>query len=168
MATDVDPEAEPTTISVSEEARLGWREHPVHVRMPVDVRSAALTIIAAAALLLILQMAQPVIIPFVVSGLLFYALDPLVDWLQRWRVPRVLGAATALLLVLGSAGGAVYTLSDDVMAVIEQLPQGARKLRDELRRPSPQPTAIDSMQKAAPSDRGSFHRCSVSTMGSSA
>jgi predicted PurR-regulated permease PerM len=149
MATDVAPEPEPTTISVSDEPRLGWREHPFLVRMPVDVRGAALTIIAAAALLLILQMAQPVIIPFVVSGLLFYALDPLVDLLQRWRLPRVIGAAMALGLALGGVGATAYTLADDVMAVVEQLPQGARKLRDELRRPSPQPTALDSMQAAA-------------------
>jgi predicted PurR-regulated permease PerM len=94
-------------------------------------------------------MAQSVIIPFVVSGLLFYALDPLVDLLQRWRVPRVLGAAFALALVLGSIGTAAYTLSDDVMAVVDELPAGARKLRDQLRRPSPQPTALGSVQEAA-------------------
>ena len=57
--------------------------------MPVDVRSVSLSIIAFAAVMAMLHLAQEVIIPFVVSGLLFYALDPIVDWLQRWRLPRV-------------------------------------------------------------------------------
>ena len=69
--------------------------------MPVDVRSVSLTIIAGAAILGVLKLAQPVIIPFVVSGLLFYALDPAVDWLQRWKMPRALGAALVLLLAIG-------------------------------------------------------------------
>ena len=117
--------------------------------MPVDVRSVSLTIIAGAAILGVLKLAQPVIIPFVVSGLLFYALDPAVDWLQRWKVPRALGAALVLLLALGGIGAGGYALSDDVMSVVNRLPQGVRKLRAELRRPSPQPTALDTMQQTA-------------------
>ena len=117
--------------------------------MRVDVRSVSLTIIAAAAVLAILQLAQSVIIPFVVSGLLFYALDPVVDALQRWRVPRSLGAALVLLLLIAGLGAGTYALSDDVMQVVNQLPAGVRKLRNELRRPSPQPTALDAVQSAA-------------------
>ena len=117
--------------------------------MPVDVRSVSLTIIAGAAILGVLKLAQPVIIPFVVSGLLFYALDPAVDWLQRWKMPRALGAALVLLLAIGGIGAGGYALSDDVMSVVNRLPQGVRKLRAELRRPSPQPTALDTMQQTA-------------------
>ena len=35
------------------------------------------------------------------------------------------------------------------MAVVDRLPEGVRKLRTELRRPSPQPTALDSVQRTA-------------------
>ena len=89
------------------------------------------------------------IIPFVVSGLLFYALDPAVDWLQRWKMPRVLGAALVLLIVIGGMGAGGYALSDNVMSVVERVPEGVRKLRAELRRPSAQPNALDSMQQTA-------------------
>jgi predicted PurR-regulated permease PerM len=109
----------------------------------------SLTIIAGAAILAVLQLAQPVIIPFVVSGLLFYALDPAVDWLQRWKMPRALGAALILLLAIGGIAAGGYALSDDVMSVVNGLPQGVRKLSAELRRPSPQPTALDTMQQTA-------------------
>ena len=94
--------------------RRRWRDEPFRVHMPVDVRSVALTIIAGAAILGVLKLAQPVIIPFVVSGLLFYALDPAVDWLQRWKMPRGLGAALILLIAIGGVGAGGYALSDDV------------------------------------------------------
>jgi predicted PurR-regulated permease PerM len=166
MALEPDPDAPPTVVSLSDDTpsdaapagdapandespRRSWREGPFRVHMPVDVRGLSLTIIAGAAILAVLQAAQAVIIPFVVSGLLFYALDPAVDALQRWKMPRALAAALVLLLAIGGVGAGGYALSDDVMAVVNHLPEGARKLRAELRRPSPQPTAIDTMQQTA-------------------
>ena len=120
---------------------------PAH--MPVDVRSVSLSIIACGVVVAMLHLAQEVIIPFVVSGLLFYALDPFVDRLQRWRLPRVIGAALVLFLALGGVGAGAYAISGDVMAVVNRLPEGVRKMRAELRRPSPQPTTLDSVQKTA-------------------
>jgi len=144
MALEPDPDTSPTVASLHDDDTPTFRVH-----MPVDVRSVSLTIIAAAAIVAMLQVAQAVVIPFVVSGLLFYALDPLVDWLERIKTPRALGAALVLLLAIGGIGTGAYMLSDDVMSVVNRLPEGARKLRTELSRPSPQPTAIDTMQKAA-------------------
>ena len=143
MALEPDPDAPPTVASLREDTppvdarrrrgdapageespRRSWRDGPFRVHMPVDVRSVSLTIIAGAAILGVLKLAQPVIIPFVVSGLLFYALDPAVDWLQRWKMPRALGAALILLLAIGGIGAGGYALSDDVMSVVNRLPQG--------------------------------------------
>ena len=164
MALEPDPDQPQTVASLREDSPSvdatdaaggeespgrKWRDGPFRVHMPVDVRSVSLTIIAGAAILAVLQVAQPVIIPFVVSGLLFYALDPAVDWLQRWKMPRALGAALILLIALGGIGAGGYALSDDVMSVVNRLPQGVRKLSAELRRPSPQPTALDTMQQTA-------------------
>ena len=56
---------------------------PIVIRMPVDVRSVALTVIAAVGLVLFLQYAQAVLIPIVLGALIFYALDPAVDSLER-------------------------------------------------------------------------------------
>jgi predicted PurR-regulated permease PerM len=156
MALEPEPQDPPTVTSLGdmtlespEHRRRAWRDEPFRVHMPVDVRSVALTLIAAAAVLAVLRFAQPVIIPFVVSGLLFYALDPMVDTLQRWKLPRAAGAALVLLVALGSVGGGAYALSGDLMAVVDRLPEGARKLRTELRRPSPTPTPLDTMQQTA-------------------
>ena len=146
MATATPPDPQPV-VSLSEDG--GSRSAPFPVQMPVDVRSISLTILAGAALLGVLKLAQPVIIPFVVSGLLFYALDPIVDRLQKLKVPRALGAGLVLLTLIAGLGAGAYALSDDVMAVVDRLPAGARKLRADLRKPSPQPTALDTMQKTA-------------------
>ena len=143
MALEPDPDAPPTVASLHEDTppvdapagdvpageesqRRSWREGPFRVHMPVDVRSVSLTIIAGAAILGVLKLAQPVIIPFVVSGLLFYALDPAVDWLQRWKMPRALGAALILLIAIGGIGAGGYALSDDVMSVVNRLPRRRR------------------------------------------
>jgi predicted PurR-regulated permease PerM len=61
-------------------------------------------------------------------------------------VPRALGAAVVLLVSLGGIGVGAYAISGDVMAVVDRLPEGVRKLRAELRRPPPQ---LDSMQRTA-------------------
>ncbi len=158
MALEPESESPPTVTSIgeatldgvpSEQPRRTRRDEPFHVHMPVDVRSVSLSIIAVGVVVAMLQLAQEVIIPFVVSGLLFYALDPIVDWMQRWRLPRAVGAALILLVSLGGVGVGAYALSGDVMEVVDRLPEGVRKLRSELRRPSPQPTALDSVQRTA-------------------
>jgi predicted PurR-regulated permease PerM len=53
---------------------------------------------------------QPVLLPLVLAGLLFYALDRPVDWLQKRRVPRAIGAAGMLFIVTAGCGVLVYTL----------------------------------------------------------
>jgi predicted PurR-regulated permease PerM len=125
------------------------RDDAVRVHMPVDVRSMSLTIIAGAVLLGGLWLAQSVIIPLILAGLLFYALDPLIDWLQRWRIPRSLSAAVVLLLAVGGIGASAYALSDDAMAVVQRLPASVRKLRDEIRKPTSGTSAISDMQRTA-------------------
>src|SRR5687768_15229867 len=80
-------------------------------------RNPPLTILAACAVVVLLQYMQEVLIPFVLAGLTFYALDPLVDRLQKWRIPRALGAAIALAILIGSVSSLGYSLSDDVIAV---------------------------------------------------
>src|SRR3954469_3151542 len=118
--------------------------------VPVAGRSVALTVIAVAAVLFMLQQMQSVLVPFVLGLLLFYALDPLVDWLQKWWVPRVVGALLALALAMGSVGALAYILQDQAMTVVNQLPDGARKIATlfERRRDDP-PGPIDKVQQAA-------------------
>jgi predicted PurR-regulated permease PerM len=122
---------------------------PLVIQMPVDIRHVALSLGAAVAVIWLLKNAQDVLIPFVVSGVLFYALDPFVDRLQRWRVPRAIGALVMLLAVVGAIGTTGYYLSDQFVSVVEQVPTSVRKLRDELRKPAVDTGALSKMQQAA-------------------
>jgi predicted PurR-regulated permease PerM len=115
-----------------------------------DGSNVSLTILAVAAVVLLLKYAQDVFIPFVLSGLLFYALDPVVAGLQRLRIPRAFGAAIVLLTVIGASGWTLVAVRDQAIAVVENLPEAARNLRGALRSARGAPaTAIDKLQRAA-------------------
>lgn len=117
---------------------------------PVRVRNLAFILLSGVAVVWLLQMMQSVLIPFVVSGLLFYALDPAVDWLQARRLPRAIGAALVLLIVVAGCGALTYSLQGQAFAVIDQLPQGAKKLAALFTKdPGEEPSAVEKVQQAA-------------------
>ena len=126
------------------------RGEPAVIETPSFLgRNPPITILAIAAVILLLRYMQDVLIPFVLAGLLFYALDPLVDRLQRWRLPRALGAGVALMLVLGSVGTLAYSLTDNLIAVANDLPAAAQQLRARVRAFRDEPGAMDKLQQAA-------------------
>ena len=99
----------------------------------VRAGTVALWVIAVAVAIVLMRYMQEVLIPLALATLLFYALDPMVDRLQRWRVPRPLGAALAILLTVGSVTAVVFVLQNEAVAVADRLPAGARKLREAIR-----------------------------------
>jgi len=122
----------------------------VHLRMPVDVRSASLALLAALACVYTLHWAAAVFIPLLLALMFSYALSPIVDRLARWHLPRWLGAAAVMLSALGGLGTTVHAFGDDAAAMVESLPDAAQKLRDSLRmqRGAPQ-GAMEKVQNAA-------------------
>jgi len=120
------------------------------IRVPLDIRSAALTIIAALGLILVLQYAQAMLIPIVLSILISYALDPLVTRLERLRIPRPLAAGVLLVGLVAVSATIIYELRFEAQAIVRQLPEGARRLRNAFDGgPSSSTSAIKEMQKAA-------------------
>jgi predicted PurR-regulated permease PerM len=116
----------------------------------IHVRNVAFTLISIGIVILLLQYMRPVLLPLVLAALLFYALDPAVDWLQRIRVPRAIGAALMLFIVIAGCGALGYSLQGQALAIIDQLPAGARKLAASLRKlPGAEPGAIEKVQEAA-------------------
>jgi predicted PurR-regulated permease PerM len=125
------------------------------VSPPMHVRNLAFTLISVAIVVLLLQYMQSVLLPLVLAGLLFYALDRPVDWLQKRRVPRAIGAAVMLFTVIAGCGALVYTLQGQAMTVIDELPSGARKLAAVLRRaPGGEAGAVEKVQQAADALQG--------------
>ena len=134
--TPVDPKAPPRVL----------------LHMPVDIRSMSLVVLTALAVLAVLRWASAFFIPLMLGIVFSYALSPVVDWLQRRKIPRALSAAVLILGILGGTGGAIYSLSDDAAELIASLPEAARKVRDSLRkeRAGPQKTStLETVQQAA-------------------
>jgi predicted PurR-regulated permease PerM len=117
--------------------------------VPVDVRSAALTVMAALAIILMLQYAQAMIIPVVLAVLISYALEPIVSRLARAHVPRPLGAAIVLLLLVAAMCTLLYALRSEAHAIIEELPQAARHVRQRFEDRPTSRGAIEQVQRAA-------------------
>lgn len=123
---------------------------PLSPSTPVHVPNVAFTLLAVGIVVLLLQYMQPVLIPFVFGGLLFYALDPAVDWLQQKHVPRAVGAALMLSLVVSGCGVLAYSLQGQAATVINELPEGARRVAASVRKASGgTPTAMEKVQQAA-------------------
>ncbi len=126
-------------------------EHaPLRLHMPVDVRSFSLALLALVAALFALHVAAAVFVPVLLGLMLSYALDPVVQQLQRLRLPRALAAALLLMGLVSGVGWTGYALSDDASKLLESLPAATEKVRAAMaaRRPG-SASALDQVQKAA-------------------
>lgn len=120
------------------------------VRMPVNVRSLALGVLAVLSVIFMLRWAGPVLVPLMLGLTLAYALAPVVNRLAGWHVPRALGAGLVLALLVGLLFFAVDRLRDDATSLVESLPQAAQKVREAVRRErNASGTALDKVQQAA-------------------
>ena len=113
----------------------------------INLASGGLALLALTAAL---YLARGFFVPLLIGILGSYALHPLVDRLQTWRVPRSIGAALVLALMVGSLSWLGFSMSDDATAVITKLPEAARKLREDLSAARMgAPTALQNMQAVA-------------------
>ena len=133
---------------------------------PVAVRryapsSFALAILALIALIAALYLARAFFVPLLIGILASYALHPLVDGLEAWRVPRSVGAAMVLALTVGAFCWIGFSMSGDAAALIEKLPEAARKLRHDLSEArTSRPSALQNVQKAAEEIEGAANDAS--------
>jgi predicted PurR-regulated permease PerM len=121
--------ATPTT-PADEAGELGDR--PLVINMPVDVRSLTLTVLAVVAGIVFLRYAAPVLIPIVVAMLISYVLTPLVNTMERVHIHRGIGAAAAVLLLVGPVGGGAYLLSGQAITIVDSIPEAAQRLRERI------------------------------------
>ena len=125
---------------------------PEQLSPPIDVHSLALALLALFASIAVLHWAAAVFIPVAMSVLMVSALSPAVSALQRWHVPRWLGAAVLLIGLVGGLGATVWQLSDGASQVIDSLPVAVKKVRDKLREGAGKQSStspLDTVQQAA-------------------
>src|SRR5262245_30346417 len=97
---------------------------------PTVVReSVALRVLAFCPIVAALRLAAPVLLPVVISIFLFYALDPIVDRLESWRLPRIIGSVGVVAAFVCAIGAGALALWPQVEAVVTKVPQGVQQLR---------------------------------------
>ena len=112
--------------------------------------TVAVGIMTVIALVAALYLARAFFVPLLIGILASYALSPLVDWLELRRLPRAVGAALILAVLVGGMSWVAVSLRVETNAMIEKLPEAARKLRQSLVvARATGPTALQNMQEAA-------------------
>jgi len=125
---------------------------PVHLtdRVSIDMRGLALAIVTTVVVVFALQWAEKFFIPLLLGIIIAYTLNPLVVWLERIKIPRVMGTSIVMLVVL--CGGAFVTISlrGQIQTILDQLPAAASKLSVALRSMREgQPNTMQKVQAAA-------------------
>lgn len=89
----------------------------------------SLRVIAAAIILLFCYYAQGVVITLFLSILLAYCLDPIVEVLERGRIPRTIGSLVSVLLLVALLSGLGYALWNRTSAFASNWPRYSEVLR---------------------------------------
>ena len=150
--TPVAEEPEPTVMPSHDEPPVSSEPgEPVVIQTPVDIRSIAITVLAVFAAVLMLRWAESVLIPVVLAILISYVLGPAVTSMAKRGIPRAIGALVVIAALCGGIGYGAYSLTDEAVNIIDDLPRAARKVRDRLaERGRPQDAGIiERMQDAA-------------------
>jgi predicted PurR-regulated permease PerM len=110
----------------------------------------ALWILALIALVAVLHFARAFFVPLLFGILVSYTLGPIVDWFERYHVPRAIASALVLGVLVGGTSWMALSLSADTEAIIERLPEAARKLRKNLHNLlSSNPSTLERVREAA-------------------
>jgi predicted PurR-regulated permease PerM len=114
-------------------------------------RSTSLHVLALCAGIVMMRYAAPLLMPIVLSMMLFYMLDPIVDRLERWRVPRFLASITVVFGLVGALVIGAASMWPQIDAVLSKIPEGTAHLRSTIRdsRRVQGDTAIERIQQAA-------------------
>lgn len=118
-------------------------------RIPTEAHNVPLILLTVFAVVFLLDWAQAIFIPLALGVIMSYALSPLVNQMQKWHIPRFIGAASVLLVIVGGVGALAYSLQDETASMIETLPEAAQKFRTTVRKEWGSGGAIEKVQKAA-------------------
>jgi predicted PurR-regulated permease PerM len=120
------------------------------IHIPVNARGIALAILATVAFVFALQWAQNFFIPLVFSILISYTLNPVVEWLERIKIPRVIGSALVLITLLCGVAVVTNSLRTEFQSILVRLPDAAHRISHAItNRQDGQPSTMQQMQAAA-------------------
>ena len=100
---------------------------PTYVK--ISGSTFSLRVIAAAIILLFCYYAQGVVITLLLSILVAYFLDPAVEFLERWRLPRTVGAMVMVLILIAVLVAVGYGLGERTADFAANWPKYGAMLR---------------------------------------
>jgi predicted PurR-regulated permease PerM len=120
------------------------------IRVPVDARGIALAVLATVAFVFALQWAQKFFIPLVFSILISFTLTPVVNWLERIKIPRIAGTALVLITLMCGAAAVANSLHTEFQSILVRLPDAAHQISQAIiKTQGGQPGTMQQMQAAA-------------------
>ena len=123
---------------------------PATDRVSIDVRGLALAIVTTVVVVFALQWAEKFFIPLLLGIIIAYTLNPLVVWLERIKIPRMMGTSIVMLAVLCGGGFVTISLRGQIQTILDQLPAAASKLSGALlSMREGQPNTMQKVQAAA-------------------
>ena len=100
--------------------------------LPTDPRTVFLGGLFGIACMAVLYVAAAIVLPLILAIVLKLLLQPLVRLLERFHVPRAIGAIVAVMLVLLAFGGTISMLAGPAAACAGKLPEAIPKLKESL------------------------------------
>ena len=119
------------------------------VNLPADSRSLAEVIVAVVATIFALYWAQRFFIPLFLGIILAYTLNPLVTWMERIKIPRLVGTTIVMVTLLFGVALGTLSLRGQVERILDQVPDAAGKLSVVLKDMAAQPNTVLKVQAAA-------------------
>jgi predicted PurR-regulated permease PerM len=116
------PSPEPEVVMPAETAAELEEEHEL-LHANIRAASIAQVVVAVVVGISIFYFARIPLITVSVALLIAFILEPLVDRLHKWRVPRALGAFIAVLCLVAVLGAATYVFYNRAMAFGQELPR---------------------------------------------
>jgi predicted PurR-regulated permease PerM len=103
------------------------------VRSSAGVSGWAAAVLATIAAIYVLHWARAFFVPIVLAVILSFAMSPIVEWLEKLRLPRAASAGVLLTAIIAAVGALGYELGDEAADFAETLPRATRDLRETLR-----------------------------------
>lgn len=124
---------------------IGGMRVPLHV----NARGLSLGVLATIAFVFALQWAQKFFVPLLLGILIAYTLNPVVRWLERWHIRRIIGATLVTAVIVGAMAGTLYRLQGEFFNILDELPTLTHKVTRILTNTSGQRSTLQQMQAAA-------------------
>ncbi len=103
------------------------------LKLPVHVRNMPLLLISVFVVIYFLQWAKAFLIPLLLGVLITYMLSPVVGWVERARIPRMIAALLVLAAFIGPTVTGAFLMADDAVQLLEGLPVSMQRVANALR-----------------------------------